>query len=134
MVAFNIKEMIYKNLNPIAKAFGFKVLILDYDSYSSYGKKLNAKLNALNLSKDSIDDLNDALSTYQFVAILKNNRYVPYGDVLSAFSKYGMRENDLRSLGTKQSEDKPFGMFDDSIPENKRQFFYWFPIEIEDVD
>ena len=134
MVAFNIKDMIYKNLNPIAKSFGFKILVIDYDSYSSYGKKLDIKLDSLGLSKDSIDELNEALSNYPFVAILKNNRYVPYDDVIKAFSKFGMKYNDLKSLSTKQSQKKPFGSFDDAIPNNKRSFFYWFPVDVEDID
>ena len=125
--------MIYRQLNPIAKKFGFKVLIFDNDSYQSYSNKLNAKLNTLSLSKNAIAKLNDAMSNYSFVAVLRSDEYVPYDDAINAFNKFGMKDGDLKVLSTKYSENMPFGSFDDAIPEQKRSFFYWFPIEIEDV-
>ena len=134
MVSFNVKNMIYRQLNPIANVLNLKLLILDYESYSSFGKKLDVKLDSLGLSKDSIDELNDALSNYPFIAILKSKNYIPYDDIVAAFSKFGMKDNDLKFLSTRQSEDKVFGSFDDKIPDNKKIFFYWFPIDIENID
>ena len=134
MVSFNVKNMIYRQLNPIANVLNLKLLILDYESYSSFGKKLDVKLDSLGLSKDSIDELNDALSNYPFIAILKSKNYIPYDDIVAAFSKFGMKDNDLKFLSTRQSEDNVFGSFDDKIPDNKKIFFYWFPIDIENID
>ena len=134
MVSFNVKNMIYRQLNPIANVLNSKILVLDYGSYSSFSKRLDMKLDSLGLSKDSIDELNAALSNYPFVAILKSKNYIPYDDVVSAFGKFGMTDDNLKLLSTKQSEDKVFGSFDETIPNKKRMFFYWFPIDVEQVD
>ena len=134
MVSFNIRELIYRKLNPITNKLGFKILVINYSSYSAFGKKLDVKLDSLGLSKNSIDELNDALSNYSFVVVLKSREYVPYGDVIDAFREFGMKDGDLKALSTKQSENLPFGSFDASVPASKRSFFYWFPVDIEDID
>ncbi len=135
MVTFSIKSLIYKELQPMAQSLGCKLLILDNKTYQSYSYKLEKKMKNLGIESDQYDTLIQSIEQYGYIAILKSNKYYGAPEISLAFASVGLETNNVHYLKSIEAKKhKIWGDLDNTIPLNKRKFFYWFNISIEDAN
>lgn len=133
MVSFSIKDLIYKQLNPAAKQLGMKLIVFDAQTYKSYSYDLEKKIERFGIDEKHLDELQDAIDNYGFVAVLKSKKYYGGPEIAPHFSKYGMVADDIHYMASKNAKHYPvWGDFDAIIPAEKRVFLYWFKVAMYD--
>lgn len=126
-----VKKLVYKELQPFAKAANCQLLILDAYTYR-YSSDLGNKLKRLGINPDEYKELETQLEYWRCVAILKSKTYYGASEIASFFSKLGLEKSDVHYLSSVEAPKHPiWGDFDATIPPNKRKFFYWFRVHVE---
>ena len=132
-IRLDIKSLVYKELNPMARAAGCKILVLDKDTYGSYSKDLAKKMQSFGIANDEWHQLKDAVDDYGCIAILKSNVYHGTKEIIPHFAKVGLDYESLHYLKSSNAERHPtWGDLDATIPPKKRMFLYWFAVSVED--
>lgn len=131
MMHLDIKNLIYQRLQPIAKAAGFKILIVDSKTYGTLSGTLQRKAKSFGISNIELDNLRSGISDYGCIALLKSTRFFMPDEIASMFSRYGLEADDIRSLKTKNTSTiKPW----EKPTINDDLFIYWFPISVGGID
>lgn len=132
MICFSLKHLIFKQLQPIAQSLGCKLLILDNKTYNSKYLSLQNRLTKLGIEKNQSQKIINYIEEYGLIGILKSNKYLGIPEIVPSFSELGLTDSDIYYLHSVEAKyHKFFGDLDNSIPKNKRKFFYWFPIAVE---
>ena len=133
-IRFTVKGLVYKQLEPFARALGCKMLLLDKKTYQN-SLDLDKKMKTLGISPDERSSLNDAMEDAGSICILKSQTYKSDNEVALAFRSVGLAASDVNYLDSINARQHPdLGDFDRSIPQSKRKFFCWFPVEVLDFD
>lgn len=142
----DLRGMIYRTLQPGAKAVGCKMFIMDVASYyNEFGDLLKKKARSLGFHDGALDDLRDDIREYGCVVILKSpsGKATPW-QVADAFSKFGISVDDVRRLDSPRDakikdmrgDDPFFGGYSkedlDKINRMDKSVFYWFNVEVND--
>ena len=125
-----VKSLVYKELQPFAKAAKCQLLVLDNYTYR-YSDDLGKKLKRLGVNPDEFENLEKQLEYWGCVAILKSKTYYGAPEIASFFSKLGLEKSDVHYLTSIEASKHPtWGDFDATIPPEKRKFFYWFRVNV----
>lgn len=134
-IYLSVKSLVYKELEPIARSLGMKLLILDAKTYGSFEKDLQSKMRVFGISQEHLRLLREEIVEFGAVAVLKSSRYLGPGEIAPHFSKYRLSEDAihfLNSTNNKRDRYKPWGDFSNDIPEKKRMFLYWISLDVEE--
>ena len=135
MVYIDIRSLIYHHLQPFAKAAGCQIYIADAATHKSWRNSLEKKAKVLGFDSQRIRDLYDDIENWGCIAILKSKKYLGAPEIASFFSKVGLDSKSIHYLSSKTAKDYPvFGDLDARIPPEKRMYFYWFVVRLEDGD
>lgn len=135
MVELSIRNLLYRHLQPLAQASGCKLFIADAATHKWWHDSLEKKCKALEVDKDELKGLYEAIEEYGFIAILKRKDYKGAPEIAPFFSKIGLQERDIHYLRSKNAKNYPnWGDLDSTIPLEKRVFLYWFPVVVSDDD
>ena len=92
-------------------------------------------MKILGIESDQYDKLVSDIELYGCIAILKSVKYYGAPEIASAFSSIGLKTDDVQYLNSVEAKKhKIWGDLDNTIPLNKRKFFYWFIVSVEDVN
>lgn len=134
-IYLSIKSLVYKELQPMAKAAGCQLLILDSKTYKSYNYELEKKIKVLGIDSDSYSELINAIEDWGCIAILKSKKYYGRPEIAQFFSKVGLTSDDVRHLNSIEAKKhSTWGDLDVTIPLNKRKFFYWFKVHVRNEE
>ena len=130
-----IKPLVYKELQPMARAANCQMILLDSKTYKPYTDKLEQKMRVLGIESDQYRQLMDEIEDHGCIVVLKSSKLYGLAEVASFFSSVGLEERDVYMLtSTNAKHYSVWGDFDASIPEKKRKFFYWFAVDVENED
>lgn len=131
-IRFTVKGLVYKQLEPFARALGCKMILIDRETYQN-SLRLDSKMKVLGISPDERSRINSAIDTAGAICILRSQRYKSYNEIAQAFKSLGLRAEDVNYLDSVNvSKYELWGDLDASIPQRKRKFFCWFPVEVLD--
>ena len=135
MVSFQLKSLIYKQLQPMANACGCQLLLMDGKTYQTYYHTIEKKMRTLGIDQDQYDELKYAIEDYGCIAILKSTKYISSIQIAPYFANVGLKESEIHRLNSIEAKKHPdFGDIDSTIPAHKRKFLYWFAVVVEDVE
>lgn len=135
MVYVNLRSLIYHHLQPFAKAAGCQLYIADAATHKSWRDSLEKKAKVLGFEEDEVRELYDAIGDWGCIAILKSKKYLGAPEIAPFFSKVGLESQSIHYLSSKNAKNhKVWGDLDATIPPDKRMFFYWFIVRVEDGD
>lgn len=121
----------YKELQPGVKKLGLKVFILDFDTYKWNRDKLESKMKSFGISIHEISKLRHALSETSGIVLFRSKVYYGFEEIADEFDLYPDVVHYIASKNSDKPENEVWGGFDNKIPKNKQNFFYW--IDFEDL-
>lgn len=92
-------------------------------------------MRVLGISPREFRRLSYELDDFQAIAILKSQKYYGAPEIAPYFSKFGIDSDAIHYLNSTNADKEEYsawGDLDSRIPEKKRMFFYWIPIDIVD--
>ena len=135
-IGLSVKSLVYRELQPIAKKLGMKLLILDKDTYDVIDSKLQQKMKSFGISDDAYRLLQEQIIDFGAIAVLKSTKYYGAPEIVPYFSRYNISVDAihyLNSVNNSKEKYKPWGDFNAQIPINKRMFLYWIPLSIQNM-
>lgn len=142
----DLRGMIYRTLQPAAKAIGCKMFIADVASYyNEVDDLLEKKARSFGFYDGTLADLREDIREYGCVVILKSpGGQVTPQQIAGAFAKFGVSVADVKRLDSPRDaqikgmrdadpfSSRPSKEDFDKLDRMDKSTFYWFNVEVND--
>ena len=125
-VYIQVKPLVYKELQPMAKAAGCQVVLLDSATYQLWTNALERKMEALGISYSQYRSLVDAVEEHGCVAVLKSSQPLSKHEVAQHFSRVGLHEDDIALLSQPTAQA--------ASAKKSYKSFCWFAVHVVNGD